>query len=72
VALQAEFGDDLLTEFGTRGMWEDVRAFIAQLVAVGPPTDEVVHPPADKEADEACEVSLPVQETVHWSADAQW
>jgi len=53
-------------------MWEDVRASIARLVAVGPPTDEVACPPADEEADEVHEVSPPVQETVRWSADAQW
>ena len=50
-------------------MWEDVRASIAWLVVAGPPTDEVVHLPTDKEADEVCEVSPPVQEMVRWSAD---
>ena len=70
MALQAEFGDDLLAQFGTQGMWEDVRASIAWLVAAGPPTDEVARLPADEEVDEVLEVSPPVQETVCWSADA--
>ena len=45
-------------------MWEDVRVSIARLVVVGPP--------ADKEVDEVCEVSLLVQEMVHGSADVRW
>ena len=70
MALQAEFGDDSLTEFGTRGMWDDVRASIACLVVAGPPADEATGPPADEEVDEVLEVLPLVQETVRWSADA--
>ena len=68
-ALQVEFGDDSLAEFGTRGMWEDVRACVARLVAAGPPADEAARPSADEEADEVREVSPPAQETVRWSTD---
>ena len=53
-------------------MWEDVRASIVWLVAVGPPADEVVRLPADEEADEVHEVSLLVQEMVRGSTDTRW
>ena len=49
MTLQAEFGDDSLAEFGMWGMWEDVRASIARLVAAGPPAEEVA-PPQDEVA----------------------
>ena len=62
-ALQAEFGDDSLAEFGTRGMWEDVRACVARLVAVGPPAEEGAHP-QDEVADEIVEVPPPAHEEV--------
>ena len=63
MTLQAEFSDDSLAEFGTRGMWEDVQASIARLVAAGPPAEEVA-PPQDEVADEIVEVPPPAHEEV--------
>ena len=71
MTLQAKFGDDSLAEFGMRGMWEDVRASIAQLVAAGPPAEEVVHP-QDEGVDEIVEVLLPAQEEVSTPVALKW
>jgi len=59
--LQGEFGEDLLMEHGTHGMWDDVRASIARLVVAGPPVEGAAWL---QDEEEIVEVLPPGQEEV--------
>ena len=69
--LQGEFSKDSLAEHSTHGMWDDMRASIARLVAAGPPMEDAARL-QDKEVDKIMEVSPLGQEEVRALVYSRW
>jgi len=40
--LQGEFSEGTLADVGTRGLWDDISANLARLMAIGPPAEELM------------------------------